>query len=408
MTIFAEASRAQGLARLHHFIPSVGAAYAAERNYDHGPEQRHNVSMLSPYIRHHLITQREVCAAVLQQHSLQEAEKFIQEIFWRSYWKGWLEMRPVVWTRYQHSLAEHLDRLEKNGGMARDYRAAVEGRTGIEGFDSWSQELIETGYLHNHARMWFASIWIFTLGLPWELGADFFYRHLLDGDPASNTLSWRWVAGLHTKGKTYAASRDNIAKYTGGRFSPSRGLARVTPAIEEAVLEAPQPIAPMPDRFSGEAALLLTEEDYGVDTLAIDWSRIKAIGVVDLTAQRTERGVSEAVQRFSGAAALDTIGRLARLAPHAVITPKPLTSIESDATLQWLRSSNANTVLVPETCVGPTATHLAPVVSALQQEGIVVTELRRSWDSATWPHAGKGFFALKEKIPEILRQEGLI
>jgi deoxyribodipyrimidine photo-lyase len=68
------------------------------------------------------------------------------------------------------------------------------------------QELVETGYLHNHARMWFASIWIFTLRLPWELGADFFLRHLLDGDAASNTLSWRWVAGLHTKGKHYCGA----------------------------------------------------------------------------------------------------------------------------------------------------------------------------------------------------------
>ena len=68
--------------------------------------------------------------------------------------------------------------------------------------------------------MWFASIWIFSLGLPWTLGADFFLRHLVDGDPASNTLSWRWVAGLHTRGKTYAARAENIARYTEGRFHP--------------------------------------------------------------------------------------------------------------------------------------------------------------------------------------------
>ncbi len=79
-----------------------------------------------------------------------------------------------------------------------------------------------TGYLHNHARMWFASIWIFTLRLPWELGADFFLRHLLDGDPASNTLSWRWVGGMQTMGKTYLARADNIATLH-GRAVPARG-----------------------------------------------------------------------------------------------------------------------------------------------------------------------------------------
>ena len=66
--------------------------------------------------------------------------------------------------------------------------------------------------------MWFASIWIHTLKLPWELGANFFLKNLVDGDPASNTLSWRWVAGLHTKGKCYVASEDNIKKFSNGRY----------------------------------------------------------------------------------------------------------------------------------------------------------------------------------------------
>ncbi|WP_238189582.1 FAD-binding domain-containing protein [Methylobacterium frigidaeris] len=69
--------------------------------------------------------------------------------------------------------------------------------------------------------MWFASIWIFSLRLPWELGAEFFLRRLLDGDPASNTLSWRWVAGLHTRGRPYLARRDNIRDFTEGRHDPA-------------------------------------------------------------------------------------------------------------------------------------------------------------------------------------------
>ena len=69
--------------------------------------------------------------------------------------------------------------------------------------------------------MWFASIWIHTLNLPWQLGADFF-KNLLDGDPASNTLSWRWVAGLHTQGKCYLATENNIKKFTNNRFNKKR------------------------------------------------------------------------------------------------------------------------------------------------------------------------------------------
>ena len=65
--------------------------------------------------------------------------------------------------------------------------------------------LKENNYLHNHARMWFASIWVFTLDLPWQLGAEFFMKHLFDGDAAANTLGWRWVAGIQTQGKNYLA-----------------------------------------------------------------------------------------------------------------------------------------------------------------------------------------------------------
>ena len=112
--------------------------------------------------------------------------------------------------------------------------AAEQGRTGIDCFDAWSTELRETGWLHNHVRMWFASIWMFTLRLPWELGADFFARELIDFDPASNTLSWRWVAGLHTRGKNYVARADNIARYTQGRYNPAGQLDEDPAPLSEA------------------------------------------------------------------------------------------------------------------------------------------------------------------------------
>jgi deoxyribodipyrimidine photo-lyase len=171
--------------------------------------------MLSPYLRRRMITEREVVEEVLKHHAPEAADKFIQEVFWRTYWKGWLEMRPAIW---EHYLSEREAAL---ANLPEGYQAAIEGRTGIDGFDDWARDLVETGWLHNHARMWFASIWIFTLKLPWVLGADFFYRHLIDADPASNTLSWRWVAGLHTKGKTYLARPENIEKFTKGRFRPT-------------------------------------------------------------------------------------------------------------------------------------------------------------------------------------------
>jgi len=208
-------TRDEALSRLATFMPKI-PGYARGRNFDRPGNQA--VSESSPFLRYRLISEREVVESVLAEHSYEEAEKFIQEICWRTYWKGYLEMRPGIWERYKvenQALHDNLevdlqDRLEK----------ARRGQTGIECFDDWVQQLVTTGWLHNHTRMWFASIWIFTLQLPWQAGAAFFLEHLLDGDVASNTLSWRWVAGLHTRGKHYLARADNIKRYTEGRYNP--------------------------------------------------------------------------------------------------------------------------------------------------------------------------------------------
>jgi deoxyribodipyrimidine photo-lyase len=166
-------------------------------------------------------------------------------------------MRPSVWTQYQQERDRQLDSFPN----ARAIRNAEAGETGIEGFDDWARELVHTGYLHNHARMWFASIWIFTLRLPWALGADFFLRHLVDADAASNTLSWRWVAGLQTAGKTYLATADNIARFTNGRFVP-KGLATIATMPVDVATPALRPL-PQAAFFDAHkpAYLLVTPED---------------------------------------------------------------------------------------------------------------------------------------------------
>ena len=250
------------LERLSAFVPKAGRDYAARRNYDLGPGNHTHVSGLSPYLRCRLITESDVVHAVLQRHSPEAAEKFVQEVFWRTYWKGWLELRPAVWNQYQVALDQAWNDVQTQSGLRARWEDACRGETGIACFDAWAHELAETGYLHNHARMWFASIWIFTLDLPWELGADFFLRHLLDGDPASNTLGWRWVAGIQTQGKTYLARTSNISKFTENRFHPKWQLA--THAIPRS---APTPPAPRdlppgaPINPALRTGFLLHEED---------------------------------------------------------------------------------------------------------------------------------------------------
>ena len=205
-----EISRDGALKQLDAFINSELANYSFKRNFDLGPKDKSNVSCLSPYISHRLITEYEVAKTVLAKFPYQKVEKYIQEIFWRVYWKGWLELRPQVWTDFTEDLK----------GLKEDdnYKKAINGETQIECFNDWVKELKENNYLHNHTRMWFASIWIFTLNLPWQKGAEFFMKHLYDGDAASNTLSWRWVAGLQTKGKHYVAQSWNISKFTNNKY----------------------------------------------------------------------------------------------------------------------------------------------------------------------------------------------
>ncbi len=205
-----EISREGALKKLNNFINYELQNYSFKRNFDLGPTNKSNVSCLSPYISHRLITEYEVAKTVLAKFPYQKVEKYVQEIFWRVYWKGWLELRPQVWT----------DFIEDLKGLKEDesYKKAINGETQIECFNDWVKELKENNYLHNHTRMWFASIWIFTLNLPWQKGAEFFMKHLFDGDAASNTLSWRWVAGLQTKGKHYVAQSWNISKFTNNKY----------------------------------------------------------------------------------------------------------------------------------------------------------------------------------------------
>ena len=201
--------------KLIDFVDNNLFEYSKLRNFDFGPDKRTNISCLSPYITHGILTELEVMKLSLKKHSFVKIEKFIQEVLWRVYWKGWLELRPNVWTDY----IIELNKLKQEFKDNKDYLNAIEGKTNIECFNTWVNELKNHNYLHNHARMWFASIWIFTLGLPWQLGAEFFMKYLFDGDSASNTLGWRWVAGVQTKGKNYIASEWNIKKFTNNRFS---------------------------------------------------------------------------------------------------------------------------------------------------------------------------------------------
>jgi hypothetical protein len=212
------------------YLPNTGSYYRDNRNYSYDLiNNRNTTSLLSPYIRYRLLSEEDIIKKTLSINSFTKTEKFIQEIYWRTYWKGWLEHRPDVYEDYITKRNE----LLKNLSNTSKYQKAINGETHLTFFNDWIKKLKEDGYLHNHVRMWFASIWIFTLDLPWQLGANFFMEKLLDGDPASNTLSWRWVAGIQTKGKHYLARKNNIIKYGNIEINDNTKLNEQAVCLEE-------------------------------------------------------------------------------------------------------------------------------------------------------------------------------
>lgn len=378
-------SRSAAEARLLAFLPHAGRAYTEHRNEDHGPGRHRAVSRLSAALRRRLISEEEVARAVVALHGQHAAAKFLAELFWRSYWKGWLEQHPDIWQQWRAACAAWDAR-----GMPEGYEAAIAARTGIDAFDGWVRELLETGYLHNWARMQFASIWIFTLGLPWELGAAFTFDHFVDADAASNTLSWRWVAGLHTNGKAYLADSDRICERTGGRFRP-RGLAReadvpreTSPVTREPLRTAAKPTAGVP------TLILLTPEDLSLETE----NMLTQVDVRHVVACRSHcRGAADIAAVADG---------LQRAASHWHVPSAWFDDL--DGVYDLVRRQGIRQILTGYAAVGPVADAIAAI---RLPEGVPLVEYQRLWDARAWPHCSKGYFTLGKQIPSLLAEAGI-
>jgi len=305
-------------------------------------------------------------------------------------------------------IAKQLEKiwLEKGGGgnTCESYNLPwyfAARRTGIDCFDAWATELCDHGYLHNHTRMWFASIWIFTLGLPWQLGADFFMRYLLDGDPASNTLSWRWVAGLQTRGKHYLARAENICRYTANRFNP-RGLLNETAAAPDAPAHPPpkEPPGILPPDDAGDVALLLTEDDLHPESLDLGRSRVCTIAGLLCTDERSPLDVSRNVTDFVADAMSDSLSRAAK--HFEVDSPPAMVSASAASLVEAMNDKAVTTVLHAYAPTGPVQQRLARLAAELRPHGIRLTPILRDWDRQCWPHARRGFFPFRQKIPSLL------
>ena len=372
-----EASRAKALDKLNYFIENNLSEYSRLRNFDFGPENRYNISCLSPYITHGIINENEVIKKSLGKFSFSKNEKFIQEVLWRTYWKGWLELRPNVWSDY---LIE-LNKIKKEFKNNQNYLNAIEGKTNIECFNAWVNELKENNYLHNHTRMWFASIWIFTLELPWELGAEFFMQHLYDGDTASNTLGWRWVAGVQTQGKHYLASEWNIKKFTNNRFNNIKLNENAPPKVSEKTYSIIKRDFNNPQNIE-DKNLLIFDNNLSFEITDFQNNKFKKIYLISNKNENRTIKLSEKVMKFKSLLIEDQNQRL---------KSKPIDCEVID--ISEIRKIENCYALYPT--VGENFDYL-------NSNNVKIDFLYRKLDQYSWQYCNKGFFNFKNYIPKII------
>ena len=372
-----EASRAKALNQLNNFIENNLGEYSKLRNFDFGPEKRSNISCLSPYITHGIINEQEVIQKALSKFSFSKNEKFIQEVLWRTYWKGWLELRPNVWTDYLVELNQIKNKFQNN----QNYLSAIEGKTNIDCFNEWVKELKENNYLHNHTRMWFASIWIFTLELPWQLGAEFFMQHLYDGDAASNTLGWRWVAGVQTQGKHYLASEWNIKKFTNNKFQNIKLNENAPPKVSKKSYQIFKQDFNNPQNIENKSVLIF-ENNLSFEITDFKENNFKKIYLVSNKNENRAIKLSEKLVKFKSHLIEDQEQRLKNQSIDCqIIDMSELTNIENYYGLYPTVGEN---------------------LDFLNSNNLKIDFLYRNLDQLAWQYCNKGFFNFKNYIPKIV------
>lgn len=179
-------------------------AYGRNRNFLNG-----SVTHLSPYLRHGCITLNEVFVFIKRRFGLQ-GEKLLMELAWRDYWR-------LVWFAQGNAVLSEMEPPKVELGYKPLSQEVKQGKTGLPCMDGFVADLLSAGYIHNHARMWLSSYIVHHLKVDWREAADWFEAHLLDGDIASNHLSWQWVASTFSS-KPYYFNKESLARYTGEKY----------------------------------------------------------------------------------------------------------------------------------------------------------------------------------------------
>ena len=371
-------SKSKLIESIKQFSDTQILSYSLDRNFDYGIPHN-NVSRLSPYLRRRFISEYEVLKIILNKHKYENIEKFIEEIFWRTYWKGWLETHPYVYKEYE----------------LKHHNQIIPTKTGIKCFDHWKDELIETGYLHNHSRMWFASIWIFTLKYSWESGAIFFKNNLIDWCPASNTLGWRWVAGIQTIGKPYIARAENIKHFTGNRFYP-KGQLHEDVTLSSIVSSHQKAI----DINFPKENLITETDNLGIilnnNDLTLN-QEFKDLNINYHTCLFKLKNGNPLINKFENDIFEDIINNNNQI--ELVETIENL--------LRWIELKKIKNLILPYETVGNEIFKNSSFLNQLSDKKVTYQFYAREWDTNAFSYAKKGFFNFKKNIPYLLKLSNL-
>jgi hypothetical protein len=338
-----------------------------------------------------LLSEEDIIKKTLSINPFTKTEKFIQEIYWRTYWKGWLEHRPDVYDDY---LAQR-NELLKNLSNTSNYQKTIEGETHLTFFNDWVKKLKKDGYLHNHIRMWFASIWIFTLELPWQLGANFFMENLLDGDPASNTLSWRWVAGIQTKGKHYLARKNNITKYGNLNINENIKLNEQAECLKENKdYVAKDLVFDISENINLDSILIPTDDLNFIENNKFRYKNIfSGIPFNDYNDHKFSEQVKDHIKNIT----ISNFKDNDFYSDYEYI-------IEFENYYQsfsaWIKPKNIKTIGLPYVPTGNWKKIYKKLIN--KNPSINFVYLHRKYDKQAWKFANKGFFNFKKHIPELI------
>ncbi len=366
-------TRSKLIKNLINFSEKELLSYSKKRNFDFGTPHK-NVSKLSPYLRTRFISEEEILKIAISKNNIKNIEKFIEEIFWRTYWRGWLESHPWIYDEYLN--------IGKDQTLPK--------KTGIKCFDYWKEELLDTGYLHNHSRMWFASIWIFTLGYSWQSGADFFKRNLLDFCPASNTLGWRWVAGLQTINKPYLAMSDNINYFTNGRFNP---IGQLNEKVNLNYIEQRNGhVLPFvkPDKIEfknfDNLGIILNKNDLTLNYIFDNNQMTYDCCVYSIKHE------NKLIDDFHK-----------KIIQDILKNNKNFEFTENhNQIIDWLIKKKIKQLILPYETVGNTIFNNDKFKNKLKELNIKHIFFLRDWDRNAFPYATKGFFNFKKNIPNLI------